>query len=241
NLEDLEEAVRTSDCDLGVAYDGDADRIGVVDDEGSIVWGDMLTLLLSREVLRDHPGATVIGEVKCSQRLFDDVEAHGGEPMMCRVGHSLMKAKIRETGAKIAGEMSGHIFFNDRFFGFDDALYVTCRIMEVLSQRGESIRELLADVPETSATPEIRRDCPEEIKFDIPELVAGYFEGDYEVVTVDGARIIFDDGWGLVRASNTQPKIVLRAEGLTDEQCEEYFSMLEEAVARAKSELAEQS
>lgn len=237
NLEDLIEAVRESDCDLGVAYDGDADRLGVVDGEGEIVWGDTLMILLSRDVLREHPGATILGEVKCSQTLFDDIRDHGGEPIMSRVGHSLMKAKIRETGALLAGEMSGHVFFNDRFFGFDDGLYATCRVMEILTREGKSLKELLSDVPETFATPELRRDCPEDLKFDIPGLVAQHFEDDYEVTTVDGARIKFERGWGLVRASNTQPKLVLRAEGRTEAERDEYLERLEEAVEAAKVEL----
>lgn len=236
-LEDLIDAVREHDCDVGVAYDGDGDRIGIVDADGSIVWGDQLLIALSRAVLEEHPGATIVGEVKCSQTLFDDIEAHGGEAVMSRVGHSLMKAKIHETGALLAGEMSGHVFFNDRFFGFDDALYATCRVLELISQTGETIGELLDDVPETYATPEIRRDCPESIKFEIPDLVAEYFEDDYEVVAVDGARIIFENGWGLVRASNTQPKLVLRAEGLSADERDEYLSRLEEAIETAKEQL----
>jgi phosphomannomutase/phosphoglucomutase len=237
NLQDLMAAVEENDCDLGVAYDGDADRLGVVDDNGEIVWGDQLMILLSREVLEENPGATIVGEVKCSQTLFDDIEARGGEAVMSQVGHSLMKAKLRETGAALAGEMSGHIFFNDRFFGFDDALYATCRVIEILSKRGQTVSELLADVPETFATPEFRRDCPEDIKFEIPGLVADYFADDYPVTTVDGARIKFEEGWGLVRASNTQPKLSIRAEGLSPEQRDEYLSRLEAAVADAKEQL----
>ena len=237
NLEALVETVREEDCDLGVAYDGDGDRIGVVDGEGEIVWGDTLMILLSREVLQEHPGATILGEVKCSQNLFDDIEAKGGEAVMSRVGHSFMKNKIHETGALLAGEMSGHIFFNDRFFGFDDAFYATCRLVEVLSRRGESIQDLLADVPEVYATPEIRRDCPEELKFDIPGLVADKFDDDYEVTTVDGARIKFEDGWALVRASNTQPKLVLRVEAMSAEDRDTYMERIEDAIAEAKEQL----
>ncbi len=237
NLEDLVAAVRENDCDLGVAYDGDGDRIGVVDATGEVVWGDTLLMLLAREVLEEHPGATILGEVKCSQTLFDDIEAHGGEAIMSRVGHSFMKNKIHETGALLAGEMSGHIFFNDRFFGFDDALYATCRLLEVLSRRGESIREMLADVPEVYSTPEIRRDCPEALKFEIPGLVAEQFEDDYEVTTVDGARVKFENGWGLVRASNTQPKLVLRVEALSEDDKDTYLERLEEAIAEAKRRL----
>jgi phosphomannomutase/phosphoglucomutase len=231
NLVDLQQAVRENECDVGVAYDGDGDRLGVVDADGTIIWGDQLLIALSRAVLAEKPGATIIGEVKCSKTLFDDIEAHGGEAMMGQVGHSLIKNKIHETGAALAGEMSGHIFFNDRYFGFDDALYTTCRLLELLSHSGQTLGEMLSDVPETYATPEIRRDCDESIKFEVADRVAALFvERDYTVNTVDGARITFPEGWGLVRASNTQPKLVLRAEATSEALKDEYLSMLEEAV-----------
>jgi phosphomannomutase/phosphoglucomutase len=242
NLEDLRRVVREEDCDLGVAYDGDGDRIGVVDADGDIIWGDTLMILLARKVLAERPGATIIGEVKCSKTLFDDIEAHGGNAIMAAVGHSLIKDKIQETGAELAGEMSGHIFFNDRYFGFDDALYTTCRVMEIISQTGESVGELLDDVPETFATPELRRDCDEDLKFQIPGVVAEEFsERGHDVSTVDGARITFEHGWGLVRASNTQPKLVLRAEALSEEERDAYLEQLEDSVARAKRQIAQTS
>ncbi len=237
NLTDLIEAVRTEGCDFGVAYDGDGDRIGVVDEQGDILWGDQLLIIFARQVLSDNPGATVIGEVKCSQTLFDDIAAHGGEPVMARVGHSLIKAKIAETGALLAGEMSGHIFFNDRFFGFDDALYATCRLAEIVSRTNQPFSALSADVPKTYATPEIRRPCDETLKFKIPGHVARSFADDYQVNTIDGVRVKFNEGWGLVRASNTQPVLVLRTEGISPESRDRYMKMLTDAVEIAEREL----
>ena len=233
NLVHLIEEVRARGADLGVAYDGDGDRIGVVDERGEVIWGDKLMILLSREVLKENTGATIIGEVKCSQTLFDDIRRHGGEPIMSAVGHSLIKAKIKETGAKLAGEMSGHIFFNDRFFGFDDAIYATCRVMEILSATGggTTLSSLLGDVPETFATPELRVECDEAIKFELPGQVAAHFAGQgLEVNTIDGARVHFEHGWGLVRASNTQPVLVMRVEASSQELCDAYLERLNEAL-----------
>jgi phosphomannomutase / phosphoglucomutase len=233
NLQDLIAVVRENECDFGVAYDGDGDRIGVVDEKGDVIWGDQLLIVFARQVLANHPGATIIGEVKCSQTLFDDIEKHGGNPIMARVGHSLIKAKIKETDAHLAGEMSGHIFFNDRFFGFDDALYATCRLAEIVSRTHQPFSALLADVPDTFATPEVRRACDEKLKFEIPGRVADYFADDYEVNTIDGVRVQFKHGWGLVRASNTQPVLVMRAEGDSPESRDRYMKMLEQAVEAA--------
>ena len=237
NLEHLVAAVKEHGCDVGVAYDGDGDRIGVVDENGTIIFGDTLLILLSRAVLQERPGATIIGEVKCSQTLFDDVEAHGGNPIMAMVGHSLIKAKIKETNAELAGEMSGHIFYNDRYFGYDDALYTTARLLEILSQTDKSVSELLADVPKTFTTPEIRRDCSDDLKFDIPGRVAAVFATDYEVNTIDGVRVNFADGWGLCRASNTQPALVLRVEAASEARRDELLAMLEAAVEKAEADL----
>ena len=237
NLQHLIASVREHGADLGVAYDGDADRIGVVDERGEVIWGDRLLILLSREVLKHLPGATIIGEVKCSQTLFDDIERHGGVPVMSAVGHSLIKAKIKETGAKLAGEMSGHIFFNDRFFGFDDAVYATCRVLEILSSTDLSLSALMSDVPETFSTPEIRQECDEAIKFDIPPMVADHFRGEYEVNTIDGVRVNFGDGWGLVRASNTQPVLVLRTEATTAQLRDDYLAQLKDAIAASSAAL----
>ena len=230
NLVHLIRAVREHEADLGVAYDGDGDRIGVVDNEGQIIWGDKLMILLSREVLKDHPGATIIGEVKCSQTLFDDITARGGTAIMSAVGHSLIKAKIKETDAHLAGEMSGHIFFNDRYFGFDDAIYATCRLMEILGATapGTPMSALLTGVPETFATPELRVPTDEALKFKLPGRVAAHFEREGLVVTtIDGARVHFEQGWGLIRASNTQPVLVMRVEAQSEALKEEYLERLQ--------------
>ncbi len=236
NLQHLIAAVKEHGADLGVAYDGDGDRIGVVDERGEIIWGDKLMILLSRTVLEEYPGATIIGEVKCSQTLFDDIEAHGGEPIMSAVGHSLIKAKIKETGAHLAGEMSGHIFFNDRYFGFDDAIYATCRVIEILqaTEQGTSLSDLLSDVPETFATPELRVECDESVKFELPGKVAEHFAAKgFDVNTIDGARVHFPQGWGLVRASNTQPVLVMRVEATSPELKEDYLAQLNAALEQA--------
>lgn len=233
NLEPLIEVVKSHRCDLGVSYDGDADRIGVVDERGQIIWGDKLMILFARQVLQAHPGATIIGEVKCSQTLFDDIEKHGGNAVMSQVGHSLIKAKIAETGAKLAGEMSGHIFFADRYFGYDDALYATLRLLEILSNETRPLSQLLADVPPTFATPELRRECPENVKFSVPSKVAEHFAKNYEVNTIDGVRVNFGDGWGLVRASNTQPVLVMRVEANTPQRRDELLAELEAVVQTA--------
>ncbi|MDQ3799450.1 MAG: phosphomannomutase/phosphoglucomutase [Acidobacteriota bacterium] len=217
NLLDVIEAVKTSGADLGIAFDGDGDRIGVVDETGRIIWGDELMVLLSRSVLKENPSATIIAEVKCSQNLFADIEARGGNPLMWKAGHSLIKAKMKETGALLAGEMSGHIFFADRFYGFDDAAYAGARVLEILSKTDLKLSELLADLPESVSTPEIRVDCPEEKKFVVVRQIAEEFSATNQVITTDGARILFNDGWGLVRASNTQAILVLRFEADSEE------------------------
>ncbi|AWV88982.1 phosphomannomutase/phosphoglucomutase [Bradymonas sediminis] len=238
NLQDLIEVVRREKCDLGVAYDGDGDRIGAVDEKGDVIWGDKLLIILGRALLKATPGATIIGEVKCSQTLFDDIEARGGTPVMAQVGHSLIKAKIIETDAELAGEMSGHIFFNDRFFGFDDALYTTCRAMEILSATDAPFSSLLDGVPETFATPEIRMDCDEQLKFKIPGVVADHFSADHDVITIDGVRVKFENGWGLVRASNTQPVLVLRVEAESEADRDAYLKLIEDAINAARDQLA---
>ncbi|MEO7672827.1 MAG: phosphomannomutase/phosphoglucomutase, partial [Pyrinomonadaceae bacterium] len=212
NLQDTIKAVRESGADIGIAFDGDGDRIGIVDETGRIIWGDELMILLSRTILKDRPGSTIIAEVKCSQNLFDDIEKHGGVPIMWKAGHSIIKAKMKETGAALAGEMSGHIFFADRFYGFDDATYAGARVLEILSKTDKKLSELLADLPKTFSTPELRVDCSDETKFDVVARTAEEFSKTNEVITIDGARIIFEHGWGLVRASNTQAILVLRFE-----------------------------
>jgi len=233
-LETLIATVRREGADLGIAYDGDADRIGVVDDRGEVVFGDHLLCLLARDVLADSPGATIIGEVKCSQTLFDDIAAHGGVPMMWKVGHSLIKARMKETGAALAGEMSGHIFFAHRYLGFDDAIYTTARLLELLAHQPLPLSRLLETVPRLHATPELRVEVGEREKFAIARAVAEVFAVDHEVVTIDGVRVLFDDGWGLIRASNTQPVLVLRAEGTTVERRDAIVALLYEAVGQAQ-------
>ena len=230
NLKDLIEVVRAEKLPAGIAFDGDADRLGVVDDNGEIVWGDKLMILFSRAVLAKKPGATVIGEVKCSKTMYDDITAHGGNAVMYKTGHSLIKAKMKETGAALAGEMSGHLFFADRYYGYDDAVYAACRLVEILDESGKKVSELLADVPKTVVTPEIRRDCPDDKKFEIVEKVTAYFKAKYDVNDVDGVRILYPDGWGLVRASNTQPVLVLRFEAGTQSRLEEIQAEVEQVI-----------
>ncbi|HRI02311.1 MAG TPA: phosphomannomutase/phosphoglucomutase [Pyrinomonadaceae bacterium] len=231
NLTDLIDTVRKENADLGIAFDGDADRITVVDETGRIIWGDELMIVLSRSVLATHPGGVVIAEAKCSQTLFDDIENQGGVPLMWKAGHSIIKAKMKETGAVLAGEMSGHIFFADRFYGFDDAAYAGARVMEILSKTDQPLSAMLADLPKTFSTPELRIDCPDEIKFDVVQKIADHFARDHKVITVDGARIVFDNGWGIVRPSNTQALLVLRFEADSQEHLDEIRSEVETNVA----------
>lgn len=221
NLQDLVARVQKTGADLGIGFDGDADRIGVVDDEGTVIWGDHLMVLFSRDLLERNPGARIIAEVKCSQVLFDDIERHGGVPIMWKAGHSLIKSKMKEDGALLAGEMSGHLFFAERYFGFDDAVYAGARLLEILTNTDRRLRDLLSDVPPMVNTPEIRMDCPDELKFQVVEALADEFKEDYPVIDVDGARVLFDGGWGLVRASNTQPVLVLRFEAGNEERLQE--------------------
>ena len=226
NLQDLMQAVHSGEADLGISFDGDTDRIGVVDDEGGILWGDQLMMIYAREILERRPGTTFVAEVKCSKSLYQDIEARGGRAVMWRAGHSLIKAKMKEEGAVLGGEMSGHMFFADRYFGYDDAIYAGARLLEILANSGRRLSQLLEDVPPTFSTPEIRMDCPEDLKFRIVGRAQSYFSGNYETVDVDGVRIVFPDGWGLVRASNTQPVLVLRFEADSPERLEEIQSLV---------------
>jgi phosphomannomutase/phosphoglucomutase len=237
NLKDLIDRVRKNRADVGIGYDGDADRIGVVDNQGNIIWGDQLMILFSREILKDKKGATFVAEVKCSQNLFNDIEKHGGKAIMYRTGHSLIEEKIREEKAALGGEMSGHIFFADRYFGYDDAIYASCRLIELLSKTDRKLSQLLSDVPKTFITPEIRVDCADEIKFKVVETVKEALRKDYPVIDVDGVRVKFEDGWGLVRASNTQPVLVLRFEALTQDRLNWMKDLIENKVQEAVSAL----
>ncbi len=236
-LEDLIDTVIREKAEVGLAYDGDGDRLGVVDKKGEIIWGDRLLILFAREILKDHPGATIISEVKASQTLYDDIVRHGGKPLMWKTGHSLIKKKMRETNALLAGEMSGHLFFADRYFGYDDAIYASCRLLEILATYGKGALELIGDVPKTESTPEIRISCPEERKSRIVEKVRDHFSEDHEVIGIDGARILFEDGWGLVRASNTGPFLVLRFEAKDRKRLEAIRKEVEASVNQFLSEI----
>jgi phosphomannomutase/phosphoglucomutase len=208
--------VRESGAELGIGYDGDADRIGVVDDQGRIIWGDQLLIVFARDILPGRPGAAVISEVKASKVLYEEIEKLGGRPIMWRTGHSLIKKKIKEEKAPLAGEMSGHIFFADRWFGFDDAIYASARLLEILSRSTKKLSALMADLPITYSTPEIRIYASDEVKFRIVDEVRRELAALYPVIDIDGVRAIFPKGWGLVRASNTQAVIVLRFEADTE-------------------------
>jgi len=233
NLKDLIDHVKKSKADVGIGYDGDADRIGVADDLGNVIWGDQLMILFAREILKEKKGATFVAEVKCSQNLFNDIEKHGGRAIMWRTGHSLIKEKMKEEKAALGGEMSGHIFFADRYFGYDDAIYASCRLIELLSGTDKRLSQLQEDIPKTVITPEIRMDCPDEIKFKVVERVKEELRKDYSIIDVDGVRVRFEDGWGLVRASNTQPVLVLRFEALTEKRLQEIKGLIEEKVRAA--------
>ncbi len=239
NLTSLIERVKTEGADFGVAYDGDADRIGVVDERGEIVWGDQLMVIFARDIVKTNPGATIVGEVKCSQVMYDEIERIGGRAVMWKTGHSLIKSRMKELGAAMAGEMSGHIFFADRYFGFDDAIYATLRLVEILARKRASssrttFSSLLAGLPSTIVTPEIRIDCPDEKKFEIIERLREVVDEEREkrgikkIVTIDGLRIIFEGGWALVRASNTQPVLVLRFEAENNELLDGYRDFIRE-------------
>ena len=233
NMQDLIQLVKEKGLDLGIGYDGDGDRIGVVDEKGNIIYGDKLMIIFAREILSRKPGATFISEVKCSKTMYDDIRKHGGHAIMWRTGHSLIKAKMKEENAALAGEMSGHIFFKDRYFGYDDAIYASCRLLEILSDTGKTLSDLLTDVPHTHTTPEIRVECPDDKKFKVVERVTEHFRKDHEVIDIDGVRFQFEDGWGLVRASNTQPALVMRFEALSEERLAEIRQLAESVVAAA--------
>lgn len=222
-LKDLIATVKDRGAELGISYDGDADRVGAVDDNGQIIWGDQLIIIFARDLLASHPGAAVISEVKASQLLYDEIKRLGGRPIMWKTGHSLIKKKIREEKALLAGEMSGHIFFADRWFGFDDAIYASSRLLEIVSRSDRKLSRYLADLPRTYNTPEIRIYASDEVKFRIVEMVKEALSqrpGVRQIIDIDGVRAVFDRGWGLLRASNTQPVLVLRFEASSPEDLE---------------------
>ena len=248
NLDDLVRAVKQHKADVGIGYDGDADRIGTIDEQGNVLWGDRLMVVYSRDILAVKPGSTIISEVKASQCLYDDIAERGGRPIMWKTGHSLIKAKMKSEKAVLAGEMSGHMFFADRYFGYDDAIYASCRLIEILAKTGKPLSALVADLPVTSVTPEIRVDTPDAIKFDLVKKVqdrlTAYAKSRQpigphrfivrDVVTIDGVRAIFEDGWGLIRASNTQPALVLRFEATSPERLAAIRAVVEGELAEVK-------
>ena len=228
NLEALIAAVREDKADIGIAFDGDADRIGVIDHTGEIIWGDYLLIIYARDVLaRTGKRQAIVFDVKASQALPEAIEKAGGIPVMWKTGHSLIEEKMHDTHAPVAGEMSGHMFFAEGYYGFDDALYGAARLLRIVADSGKTVRDLLADVPRFVSTPEIRIDCPDDKKFGIVEEAKEYFAAKYTVITVDGARVLFGDGWGLIRASNTQPVLVMRFEARTKEQLEKIQSEMQ--------------
>jgi phosphomannomutase/phosphoglucomutase len=240
NIADLVARVTQTGSRVGIAYDGDADRLGATDERGDVIWGDKLMILFSRALLAASPGATILGEVKCSQTLYDDIAKHGGKPIIWKTGHSLIKTKMKETGALLAGEMSGHLFFADRYRGYDDAIYASLRLLEILAKEpGKRLSDMLADVPETFTTPELRVECPDAIKFDVVAAVTKHYkEKGYPVLDIDGARISFPGGgnapkWGLVRASNTGPVLVMRFEAGTQGELEAIYNEVD-AVVKAE-------
>jgi phosphomannomutase len=233
NLVDLRKHVLASGAIAGIGFDGDADRIGVIDHKGKMLFGDELLCLFARSVLKENPGTTIIGDVKCSDRLYDDIAKHGGVPLMYKTGHSLIKNKMKEVGSKFSGEMSGHIFFADRNYGYDDAVYAAARLIEILSQTGKTIPELLEGLPPAFSTPEIRIETTEEKKRSIVAAIKKKFgNGDFKVNEIDGIRISFDDGFALVRSSNTQPVIVCRFEAFTEARLKVIRSLVEDEVQK---------
>ena len=223
NLESLVAEVRRTGAELGIAFDGDGDRIGAVDEHGTIIFGDQLLVILGRDAVRRFgKGVAVIFDVKCSEVLPQALAAAGARPEMWKTGHSLIKARMKELGAPLAGEMSGHIFFGGDYYGFDDALFAAARLLEIVAAGAPGLHRLLADLPSTFATPEIRVDCPDEVKFGIVEKAAAHFGAKYQVNTIDGVRIAYPDGWALLLSSNTQPVLVMRFEATTQEALDRY-------------------
>ncbi|MDQ6827634.1 MAG: phosphomannomutase/phosphoglucomutase [Gemmatimonadota bacterium] len=219
NLHDIIAAVKSERADIGIALDGDADRIGVIDDKGTIIWGDHVLILYARDVLaRSKANEPIIFDVKCSQALPDMITNAGGTPVMWKTGHSLIKDKMKEMHAPVAGEMSGHMFFAEGFYGHDDAMYGAARLLRIVADSGKSVSQLLADVPRYLSTPELRVDCPDDKKFAVVDKAVAHFRAKYDVIDVDGVRVLFGDGWGLIRASNTQPVLVMRFEALSEQR-----------------------
>ncbi|HOJ42764.1 MAG TPA: phosphomannomutase/phosphoglucomutase [Syntrophorhabdaceae bacterium] len=232
NLIALRETVIKNKADVGIGYDGDGDRIGVIDNEGNVIWGDYLMIIFARDIFKERQGAYFVSEVKCSKNLFEDIERHGGKPVMWKAGHSLIKQKMKELNAVLGGEMSGHMFFADRFFGYDDAIYASLRFIEIMEKDGRPVSEFLKDLPKLYSTPEIRVDCPDSVKFKVVKNLTEYYRKKYNIIDIDGVRVLMDEGWGLVRASNTQPVLVLRFEAQSPEALERIKNMVNEDLKR---------
>ncbi len=239
NLELLRNHVLEHHLEFGIAYDGDADRIGVIDSRGDVVWGDRLMVLFARAILKKHPNAAIIGEVKCSQTLYDDISAQGGRPILWKTGHSLIKSKMKEENALLAGEMSGHMFFADRYYGYDDAIYASLRLAEILAEEARPLHVLLENLPRTYSTPELRIPCNDQQKFQIVAAVRDHFQANHDVITIDGARIQFDQGWGLVRASNTQPILVLRFEAESEQALDAIQGEVKQVIEQVREHIKE--
>ncbi len=232
HMKQAADKVRELGADCGIGYDGDADRIGAIDETGATIYGDRLLGICAKEVIEHHPGAKIVFEVKCSQGLVEYLKAIGGIPLMWKTGHSLIKAKMKREGALLAGEMSGHMFFADDYYGYDDAIFASLRLLRIMAETGRKLSELAAEMPQYFATPEIRADCPDDLKFKVVAELRDYFKSRYEVIDIDGARVVFPDGWGLVRASNTQPVLVLRFEARTAERLPEIESIFFDQLRR---------
>src|SRR5215471_2792823 len=242
NLEQLMDVVKQRGCDLGIAFDGDGDRIGAIDGKGRILWGDQLLVLWSRDVLKGRPGATIIADVKASQVLFDEIARAGGKPMMFKTGHSLIKSKLAETGAPLAGEMSGHIFFADTFYGFDDALYCGLRLLNIVANSKESLAAMRDKLPRLVNTPELRFDCPDDRKFKIvDEVKARLKKAGAKLIDIDGVRVSTPDGWWLLRASNTQPVLVARCESANEAGLERLKADVKAALAPSGLDLPDEA
>ncbi len=239
NLQDLIAKVKETGADLGIGLDGDADRLGVVDSRGRILWGDQLLVIYARAILKDHPGATIISEVKASEVLYSEIKKYGGVPIMWKAGHSLIKKKIFEVNALAAGEVSGHIFFNDKWFGFDDAVYAGARLLEILGNSAQSMAELYDSIPVAFNTPEIRMDAGDHVKFRIVDAIRDHFKSKFPVIDIDGARVSFPHGWALVRASNTQPSLVVRYEADSSEELQMIQSQVDEVIRKVQAKFKE--
>ena len=231
NMVDLARAVVEAEYELGIGLDGDADRIGVVDEKGKMLFGDQILNILARDYLAKNPGKTIIADVKCSKNLYDDIKARGGKAIMYKTGHANIKMRMKEIGVEFAGEMSGHVFLGDRYLGFDDAIYVSCRFIEIVANTPMPVSQYLADQPKMYNTPELHTKCEDSRKFDVVQKVCDEFkQGGYDVNDIDGARITFADGWGLIRASNTTPVLVTRYEASTEARMNEIRNLIETVI-----------